>query len=379
MSAVRGLGIVGWGAAGRLMAAAVARTGRFRLAGVADVSDAARTRAARETGCTVFTDVAGLAAAQDVDVLYVASPTAHHLSAVRTAAGHGKQVISEKPLAATLEDARAAVEAARAAGVVLLVGATHSSDAPVRALRRVAATGRLGRLLSVSSVCHTDWHTRPRSPANLDAGLGNGLVLRQGAHQLDILRYVCGGRAEWIFGMPFGGTGGTELGFSAQLGFADGVHASAYYDGTGAFDGRLLTWGVGELATFDIAPSPVLGKYFALPGRDDAGRVCPMFGATVATFSGGAAWVTPKGLLLREGQHVNEVLVDDEPSGWDAALAEMDAALDGQPPAHDGAWGVATLETCLALYESARTGAPVALRHQVGLPQALVSSTKENP
>jgi len=41
------------------------------------------------------------------------------------------------------------------------------------------------------------------------------------------------------------------------------------------------------------------------------------------------------------------------------------AVVHGKPPLHDGAWGMATLEVCLAMLQSAREGGDVALRHQV--------------
>jgi phthalate 4,5-cis-dihydrodiol dehydrogenase len=365
MSGELGIGIVGWGAAGQLMAAAVARTPRFRLRGIADLDPRARQRAMRDARCAVVPDVDSLAAMAGVDIVYVASPTAHHLAAIRRAANLGKHVISEKPLAAGLADALSVVDAARAAGVTLLVGATHSYDAPVRALRRIVEDGRLGSLQSLSSACHTDWHRRRRSPDDLDAEQGNGLVFRQGAHQIDIVRYVCGGQAESIFGTTFGGCDGAERGFSAQVGFAGEVHASLHYTGVGGFDSRLLTWGVGETASFDVPPTPPLTRYFVLPDKESAAPVSPMFGTTVATFAGGSAWLTPLGVLLFEDDRVAELSVAGEPSGWDAVLSEMDAVLSGSPPVHSGEWGVATLEACLALHESARTGARVSLNHQI--------------
>jgi phthalate 4,5-cis-dihydrodiol dehydrogenase len=41
------------------------------------------------------------------------------------------------------------------------------------------------------------------------------------------------------------------------------------------------------------------------------------------------------------------------------------AVLDGRKPLHDGAWGMATLEACLALLHSATQGREVTLHHQV--------------
>ena len=62
-------------------------------------------------------------------------------------------------------------------------------------------------------------------------------------------------------------------------------------------------------------------------------------------------------------------------------LAELDAVAAGVPPVHSGEWGLATLEVCLAVHESARTGTPVALQHQVGLasqPMPCPARKKEN-
>ena len=50
-------------------------------------------------------------------------------------------------------------------------------------------------------------------------------------------------------------------------------------------------------------------------------------------------------------------------------MDEFHAAIrDGVAPLHSGEWGMATLEACLALLESARTGQELHLHHQVGLP-----------
>ena len=43
------------------------------------------------------------------------------------------------------------------------------------------------------------------------------------------------------------------------------------------------------------------------------------------------------------------------------------ALVHDKAPLHNGAWAMATLEVCLAIIESARTGMPVSLRHQAAL------------
>lgn len=381
MSAPIGIGIAGWGAAGRLMAEAVEKSPTFRLAGVADTDVAARARAAQNTAVTVVQDVEELAALPDVAAVYLATPTRFHRDGVEIVAAAGKHVICEKPLAADVEDAMIAVRAAHAAGVVLLVGATHALDAPVRALRRVVTDGGLGPLLSVESSCHTDWHRRRRTPEDLDVRQGNGLLLRQGAHQFDVLRLICGGAALTVTGSIFGATAdptpGEELGFAAQIVFADGIRAFAYYSGAGGFDSRLSSWGVGETGTVDIAPSAPLTDHFVLPGSAVPPNPAPMFGRTVATFAGGGVHVTPRGLLVFDGCGTSEIDVTGEPSGWAAVLDQLDRAIAGQTPiAYSGEWGVATLELSLAVHRSAAADAAVPLRHQVRLPSTSSQETR---
>jgi phthalate 4,5-cis-dihydrodiol dehydrogenase len=272
-------------------------------------------------------------------------------------------------------EALAAVRAARAAGVALIVGATHALDAPVRALRRVVTDGTLGPLLSVESSCHTDWHRRRRIPEDLDVSQGNGLLLRQGAHQLDMLRLICGGEALTVTGSVFGPSGapepGKELGFGAQIAFNDGIKAYAYYSGTGGYDSRLSSWGIGETGTVDIAPSAPLTDHFILPGSATPPNLAPMFGRTVATFAEGGVQVTPRGLLLFDGDGASEIDVTAEPSGWAAVLDHLDRTIAGcAPVAYSGEWGVATLELSLAVHRAAATGEAVTLRHQIRLPNS---------
>jgi len=45
------------------------------------------------------------------------------------------------------------------------------------------------------------------------------------------------------------------------------------------------------------------------------------------------------------------------------------AVRAGRAPLYSGAWGRATLEVCLAILQSARSGREVGIRHQVGLPR----------
>src|SRR5438874_8140327 len=84
-----------------------------------------------------------------VDVVYISTTNDRHKEQTVAAAGAGKHVLCEKPLALSLDDAQAMVEACRAAGVVL--GTNHHLRNAVthRTLRRLVAEGAIGAPLAV--------------------------------------------------------------------------------------------------------------------------------------------------------------------------------------------------------------------------------------
>lgn len=369
MNAQLRVGIVGWGTAGRLMGDAVARHSQFALAGVAEWSAHSRTAARELVGDAVYPDLAALIENAKPDAVYIATPTPSHGSLIAEAAAAGVAVVCEKPMASGWDEAVAANKAAEAAGVVLMVGNTHSYDAPIRKLRRLVQQGTLGHLLMVQSTVFTDWHARPRTAADLNAEQGGGVVLRQGAHHIDIARLICGGLASSISGATFGGQDGSEAGYSALLKFESGAQAGLHYSGAGGFDSAWLTQGIGELGTPARLPDSVSRQYFRVACTPSF--AAPTFGLTVATFTEGQALLTSRGVVSYSSHGPQEHSVEGESSGWDAVLDELGAALSGKPVIHTGLWGLATLEASLALHRSSADGMPIPLAQQVPLPLGL--------
>src|SRR5205814_8464839 len=105
-----------------------------------------------------------------------------------------KHALVEKPMALTLAECRAMVDAARAAPKHLIVGHSHSFDAPIRRTRELIASGKYGRLRMITAMNFTDFLYRPRRPEELDSARGGGAVYNQAAHHVDIVRLLGGGR-----------------------------------------------------------------------------------------------------------------------------------------------------------------------------------------
>ena len=242
------LGIAGLGRAFTLMLPTLVAHPRVELVAAADPRAEARARFAREHDARVHADVDALCADGDVDAVYVATPHEHHAAHAIAAASRGKHVLVEKPMAVTLEETDAMIAAARNAGVHLVVGHSHSFDAPVLRAREIVAGGSLGRVRMITAMNFTDFLYRPRRAEELDTARGGGVVFSQAAHQVDIVRLLAGGVARsvrtltgsWDAARP------TEGAYAALLTFADGTFASLTYSGYGHFDSDELCGWVGE-------------------------------------------------------------------------------------------------------------------------------------
>ena len=122
-----------------------AQTPGVRLAAVCD-QDAARARdaAARFGVAKSYADAEEMLSSEALDFVDVVTQPASHRALVELAASHGTHVICQKPLAPSLADARAMVDACRAAGVRFMVHENFRWQAPMRALKEAAA--RIGDL-----------------------------------------------------------------------------------------------------------------------------------------------------------------------------------------------------------------------------------------
>jgi predicted dehydrogenase len=120
MSASLSCGLIGAGWIGTFHGQTLAqRLPGVRLAAVADMDSTAVQRLSVDC---YYADPLELIADPQLDAVAICSPSATHTDLVVAAAEAGKHVFCEKPMALALADADRAIEAARAAGVVLQVG-----------------------------------------------------------------------------------------------------------------------------------------------------------------------------------------------------------------------------------------------------------------
>lgn len=179
-----GVGIVGYGYAGRVFhSALVDRAPGLELRAVLARDPARREQAARERGVATPASLDALVADPNVDLVVLATPHDTHAELAVAALGAGKHVVVDKPMAITLAEADRMVDAARHAGRMLSVFHNRRWDWDYLTVRQVLAAGLLGKPYLFETAVLNYRESRPtwRSSA---ATMGS-LVHDWGAHLVD--------------------------------------------------------------------------------------------------------------------------------------------------------------------------------------------------
>ena len=373
------------GAAGRAFLPAIRGHAGFELVAFADPVAEIRESVAAETGAPAFADIPSMLADAGLDAVYIATPTELHAEHAGLAFAAGKHVLTEKPMAIHIEDAQAMIAAADRAGIALVVGHAHGYDRPIQAMHEIVKSGRLGRVRMIHTWNFTDWMYRPRRPDELEIALGGGVTFRQGSHQFDIIRLIGGGMVKSVRATAFDwDPNRRSIGaHTVYLQFANGAAATAVYNGYGYFSTMELIsdvteWGFTEPVENrpQVLRSAAVSVADELEAKRKRARTAipasaphqPHFGLTVVSCERGDIRQSPDGLYVYSERGREEIAVPNDKSPRDLVLDEFAAAIAGRArPIHDGRWGLANLEVCLAAIESSQRGEEIELKHQVSI------------
>lgn len=387
------VGVLGLGRAFTLMVPTWRDDARVQLVAAYDPRPAARQAFAQTFGGTPHDSAEAVCADPTVQWVYVATPHQMHAEHVCLAARFGKHVMVEKPMALSLAEADRMIEACAQAQTHLMVGHSHSFNAPVLLAHQLIASGRYGAVRMIHAMQYTDFLYRPRRPEELDTAHGGGVVFSQAAHQVDVVRLLGGGQVQSVRAMTgrWDAARPTEGAYSALLSFASGAFASLSYNGYGHYDSDALMEGVGELGQkkdplahaqtrqrhaqmSDEAAEAQAKAERNFGGRNyqaapvQAPRASQHFGPVIVSCERADLRLTAHGVMVHDaqGQHFVPAALPSVPRG--EVVDELwSVARQGQPVRHDGHWSRATLEVCLAILASQTQQADVPLKHQVAV------------
>jgi UDP-N-acetyl-2-amino-2-deoxyglucuronate dehydrogenase len=191
-----GVGIVGAGTIGNVHAAQLAGLEAAELVAVAEPREEAGRELARSYGAEWHPNLGGLLARDDVDVVVLCTPSGLHVDGAVVAARAGKHIISEKPMAITIDGVERMIQACREAGVTLSVIFQYRFNRDTVRIKRALDAGLFGRPVLCNALVH--WHRTQdyydekggwRGTWVLDGG---GALMNQSVHAVDLLQWLLG-------------------------------------------------------------------------------------------------------------------------------------------------------------------------------------------
>lgn len=272
----------------------------------------------------------------ETDAVYISTTNELHRDQAIAAIKAGKHVLCEKPLALSLEDARAMVEAARAAGVVFATNHHLRNAASHRAMRDAIAAGRIGKPLS-ARVFHAVYLPPHLQGWRLDRPqAGGGVILDITVHDADTLRFVL--NDDPVEAVAFGQSGGM-----GKQGLEDAVMG-------------VLRFKSGVLAQFHDG----FTTQFAETGFEVHGTEGSLIARNVMTQK-------PVGSVILRNAEGEQVLPLEQRNLYETALEAFHNAVKGKgavsASGEDGVWSLAT---ALAVAQSVKNGSAVQIRTGLG-------------
>jgi UDP-N-acetyl-2-amino-2-deoxyglucuronate dehydrogenase len=313
---------------------------RAELAAVCDVDCHALERAAERTGAKGFESLSGMLAGVELDCVVLATPSGLHAPQTIEAAGTGRHVVTEKPMATRWRDGLAMVHACDEAYVRLFVVKQNRRNPTIQLLKRAIDRGRFGRIHMVT--VSVFWN-RPQSYYDSAPWRGTwefdgGAFMNQASHYIDLL--------DWLIG-PVQSVSAFTATLARNIQVEDtGVATVRWRSGAlGSVSVTMLTYPknlegsitvIGERGTVrvgGVAVNKIDHWEFEQPDADDA-------------------------LIEKASYDTTSVYGHGHSGYYDNVLK----ALRGEAVAEtDGREGLRSLELLIGIYRSARDGRPVSL------------------
>ena len=320
---------------------AITRVDGIELVGVADIVPERAQVAGTAYGVPAFPSLESMLAAVDCDIVTVATPSGLHPLHGVEAARAGKHVVSEKPMAISLEGADSLIAECADRGVKLFVVKQNRLNPAIQLVKRAVDKGRFGRIHSAN--CTVRW-ARPQeyydqAPWRGTWAMDGGAFMNQASHYVDLVQWLAG-TVESVVAM----TATQERRIEAE---DSGAAILRFQNGAiGVLDVTMLTY-----------PKNLEGSLTIL---GDRGSV--KIGGTAVNRV--ETWLFED---YDDDDKLIEAAATAPPSvygfGHEGYYRNVVRVLRGKAvPDTDGAEGRKSLEIILAIYESARTGQTVKIR-----------------
>jgi predicted dehydrogenase len=349
--------LIGCGKVGATHVQALRDLPQSELVAVCDASADRAAAFAATYGGRPFTDVARMLDEASIQTVTIATPHPLHAPAAILAAQAGAHILVEKPMAASLDDCDAMLEAARRSGVTLGIISQRRWYEPVRRMKAAIDAGKIGQpalgVFQMYSWRDLAYYRSDPWRGRWDTE-GGGVLVNQSPHQLDLLRWFLGDVAE-VFGeyanlnhpgVEVEDTAVATLRFtSGALGSiitsvsqCPGLYTKVHVHGTnGASVGVETDRGATFIAGVSGIAEPPLNDVWTIPGEEDL-------------LAGFQAEDRARFAAVDAATHYHALQIRDF----------LAAVIEGRPPEVTGEDGRAVVAMFAAIYRSARERRPAA-------------------
>jgi predicted dehydrogenase len=284
---------------------------------------------------TWYTDYQPAVSLAEVDVVSVCVPTGLHAEISIFAANQGKHILCEKPIALTLLQAEAMIEAARQKRAKLGLGFMRRYSPVMTDLKAWLSAGQLGRPVMYHAVDARG--IRPKREMH-DVYANGGPIIDMGVHLFDGWRCIFDSRPVEVFAQGVKlAQQRPELGHIEDIAYDTATIVVRYASGDiGSF---VVSWGLPPGVTPSERPDQIFGP---------EGLVQVGFGMS-----------HQEARVTRENGNTEAISISDQDM-YQLEIADFARCiLEEQPPKTSGEDGKAALRVALAAMESIQTGQPV--------------------
>lgn len=346
-------GIIGAGGIAHAHARALRGLGdTAELVTACDTIPAAAEKFAGEFGIETYGGedaIARMLARGDIDAVSLATPSGLHFAQAGQAMRAGKHVLTEKPMAITLEQADEMIAAQAATGKVLGCVFQQRFHPAAVLVKEAIDAGRFGRILHANA--YLKWQ---RSQAYYDAGGwrgtwrmdGGGALMNQSVHYIDLMQWLAGGVA-------------------AVKGYTGTIHHTIETEDVGVAAIRLRSGGFGTIEgmTNNCANEYDRVEVYGTDGMAiiEGGQLARYYTRAEET-PPTASDPKPSRNLAAQAVEAFRTAHPDWRTGHPAVFAAfIDSVLAGKEPPVGGREGRKAVEIILAIYRSAREDREVAI------------------
>ncbi|MCS7368865.1 MAG: Gfo/Idh/MocA family oxidoreductase [archaeon GBS-70-058] len=185
-----GVAVIGCGAWGRNHLRVLSELRRAKLVAASDINPDALRIVKEKYNIQVYTDYHEMLKDKEIEAITICTPSSTHAKIALDVIKAGKNLLVEKPMTATVEEAKILIEKAYEHEVKLMVGHIERYNPAVQRVKKMIDEGRIGEVVLISSKRVSRWPERVG-----DVGVVKDLAI----HDLDLMRYITGNEPTEIY------------------------------------------------------------------------------------------------------------------------------------------------------------------------------------